>query len=60
LPSRDFRVVTVSKKDTLTKIARDFGASLNAIVEANPGTNVFGLRVGQKLRIPRDPPAAQP
>jgi uncharacterized protein YbbC (DUF1343 family) len=56
-PSGDFRVVTVSKKDTLTKIARDFGVSLNAIVEANPGTNVFNLKVGQQLRIPRGQPS---
>lgn len=46
-------VVTVSRGDTLTKIAQDFRVSLNAIVEANPQTNVFKLKIGQKLRIPR-------
>jgi hypothetical protein len=53
-PTGDFLVVTVSRRDTLTKIARDFGVSFNALVAANPGTNVFDLRVGQKLRIPRN------
>jgi len=55
-PTTTYLVVTVSRGDTLTKIAQDFRVSLNAIVEANPHTNVFELKIGQKLRIPR--PAA--
>jgi uncharacterized protein YbbC (DUF1343 family)/LysM repeat protein len=58
-PAGGFLVVTVSRSDTLTKIARDFGVSFNALVAANPGTNVFDLKVGQKLRIPRDEPSSR-
>ena len=46
-------VITVSKGDTIHKIAKDFGVTLNAIGDANPGTNVLKIKVGQKLRIPR-------
>jgi uncharacterized protein YbbC (DUF1343 family) len=55
-----YHTVIVSRGDTLTKIAQDFGVSLNAIVEANPGTNIFKLKAGQKLRVPRPPPASRP
>jgi uncharacterized protein YbbC (DUF1343 family) len=48
-----FVVITVSKGDTINKIAKDFGVTLNAIADANPGTNVLKIKVGQKLRIPR-------
>jgi LysM repeat protein len=54
-PTTNHLVVTVSRGDTLTKIAQDFRVSLNDIVEANPHTNVFELKVGQKLRVPRPP-----
>jgi LysM repeat protein len=51
-------VVTISRGDTIRKITRDFRVSLSDLAEANPGTNVVKLKVGQKLRIPR--PGAVP
>src|SRR5262249_44337616 len=48
-----FALITVSRGDTIHKIARDFGVTLNEIAEANPGTNVLKIKIGQKLRIPR-------
>src|SRR2546425_2336820 len=46
-------VITVSKGDTAAKIAQDLGVTVSDLAEANPGTNVSRLKVGQKLKIPR-------
>ena len=46
-------VITVSKGDTAAKIAQDLGVTVSDLAEANPGTNVLRLKVGQKLRVPR-------
>jgi len=48
-----FAMITISRGDTIYKIAGDFGVTLNQIAEANPGTNVLKIKIGQKLRIPR-------
>lgn len=48
-----YALITVSKGDTINKIAKDFGVTLNEIADANRGTNVLKIKVGQKLRIPR-------
>jgi LysM repeat protein len=50
-------VITVSKGDTAAKIAQDLGVTVSDLAEANPGTNVSRLKVGQKLKVPR--PAAR-
>jgi len=47
-------VVTVSKGDSAAKIASDFDISASDIAEANPGVNLNRLKVGQKLKIPRE------
>ena len=46
-------VITVSKGDTAAKIAQDLGVTVSGLAEANPGTNVSRLKVGQKLKVPR-------
>jgi uncharacterized protein YbbC (DUF1343 family) len=46
-------VITVSKGDTINRIARDFGVTVSDIADANYGTNILNPKVGQKLRIPR-------
>ena len=46
-------VITVSKGDTAAKIAQDLGVTVSDLAEANPGTNVSRLKVGQKLKVPR-------
>jgi len=49
-------VITVSKGDTAAKIAQDLGVTVSDLAEANPGTNVSRLKVGQKLKVPRPGP----
>lgn len=43
---------TVEPGDSLFKIAKATGSSVNAIIKANPGINPQNLEVGQKLCIP--------
>jgi uncharacterized protein YbbC (DUF1343 family) len=50
-------IVTVSKGDSAGKIASDFDISASDIAEANPGVNLNKLKIGQKLKIPREQPA---
>ena len=47
-------IITVSNGDSATKIAQDLGISASDIAEANPGVNLNRLKVGQKLKIPRE------
>jgi uncharacterized protein YbbC (DUF1343 family) len=49
-----FVTITVSKGDSAGKIADDFGISASDIAEANPNVNLNKLKVGQKLKIPRN------
>jgi LysM repeat protein len=49
-----FVIITVSKGDSAGKIADDFGISASDIAEANPNVNLNKLKVGQKLKIPRN------
>lgn len=44
---------TVAAGDTLSKIARKFGTSLDAIQAENPGVTPTSLKIGQKIRLPR-------
>jgi len=46
--------ITVTRGDSPAKIANDFGISASDIAEANPGVNLNRLKVGQKLKIPRN------
>ncbi|HIT05652.1 MAG TPA: LysM peptidoglycan-binding domain-containing protein [Candidatus Scybalocola faecipullorum] len=43
---------TIVKGDTLYKLSRLYGVSLDAIFEANPNTDVYNLAIGQKICIP--------
>ena len=52
-PSPAPLIITVSRGDTVTRIARDFGVTVSDIALANPGLNVDQIKVGQKLNIPR-------
>ncbi len=55
-PSGALRHYTVRKKDTLSKIARAHGVSLQAMVQANPNINPDKLKVGQVINLPAAPP----
>lgn len=44
---------TIAAGDNLSKIARKFNVKLDAIEAENPGLDPRGLKVGQKIRIPR-------
>ncbi|MEO1856545.1 MAG: LysM peptidoglycan-binding domain-containing protein [Rubritalea sp.] len=43
---------TVAKGDSLSKIARKHGVSLNALMAANSGINPNKLRIGQTVNLP--------
>jgi LysM repeat protein len=48
----------IVQNDTFTSIAKRFGVSVKAIVDANPNVNPARLQIGQKIVIPA--PAAAP
>lgn len=50
----DEGVYTIKAGDTLGRLARAFGVSLDAIESANPGIDPNRLRVGQKIRMPQN------
>jgi uncharacterized protein YbbC (DUF1343 family) len=52
-PGKPSHRITIRRGDTLTKIAADFGVSISAIVDANPGLDADRIQVGQELIIPR-------
>lgn len=43
---------TVAAGDGLSKIARKFGTSVDAILAENPGLNPTKLHIGQKIKLP--------
>jgi LysM repeat protein len=43
---------TVAAGDTLSKIARKFGTSVDSLQAENPGLDSKSLKVGQKVRLP--------
>ena len=46
------RVYTVRRGDTLSKIAREEGVGLGAILRANPGLDPDVIQVGQEIVLP--------
>lgn len=44
---------TIGAGDTLAKVAKKFGVSLDAVLAENPGIEPSRLRVGQKIKVPR-------
>jgi len=51
--AREPMIIVISRGDSVDKIAKDLGITVSDIAEANPGTNVTRLKVGQAIRIPR-------
>lgn len=47
-----YRIHTVVRGDTLSKLARDYGSAVDTIATANSIANPDLIRVGQVLRIP--------
>jgi hypothetical protein len=43
----------IESGDTLTKIAKQFGVTINSLLDANPGFNPSRMKVGQVILIPR-------
>ncbi len=46
---------TIQAGDTFGKLARDYGVTLSAILDANPTVNPNRLQIGQKVVIPESP-----
>lgn len=59
-PAPTGNVYTVVKGDTLTKIAKQFGTTIEAIAKANNIANVNLINIGQKLTIPSATNQVQP
>lgn len=49
----DSRVHVVQPGETPSSIARRYGVSVQALLEANPGLEPRRMRIGQKINIPR-------
>lgn len=47
-----FRTHEVQPGETLSRIARRYRTTVQALMEANPGIDPHRLRIGQKLRLP--------
>ncbi len=47
-----FSYYTVKPKETVYRIAKNFGISQNELIRMNPKIRVEGLKAGQKIRIP--------
>lgn len=48
----DFIIHKVRKKETLYRISRDYGVSLQELYDANPGLTEK-LRIGQQIKVPK-------
>ncbi len=46
------RIYRIQSGDTLTRVAREFGVSLNDLMDANPDTDPNRLQIGQEIVIP--------
>jgi LysM repeat protein len=46
-------VYEIKTGDTLEKIAKEHGSSIEAILEANPGIDARRLQIGQRIEIPK-------
>lgn len=49
---------TIVKGDTLYKLSRFYGVSLESIFDANPDADIYHLAIGQKICIPINQPSA--
>ncbi len=60
IPFQGPMVYAVQPGDTLYLISKKFGASLDSLLQSNPGVNPANLIIGMKLFIPVDPEAIYP
>ena len=47
------RIYVVKKGDSLYKIAKENGITVNELMRANPYVNVYNMQVGEEICIPR-------
>jgi LysM repeat protein len=60
-PEPAARTYTIQKGDTYYSIGREFGVSMQALIDANPGVEPTRLQLGQTINIPpASAPAAEP
>lgn len=52
LPEPTFIVYTVRRGDSLWSISRQFGVTIQNIVDANPGINPDSIQYGEKIKVP--------
>ena len=52
LPEPTYIVYTVRRGDSLWSISRQFGVTIQNIVDANPGINPDSIQYGQKVMVP--------
>lgn len=50
--NRGYFYYTIKKGDTIYKIVNEFGGSIQQVLVANPGIQIYNLRVGQKIVVP--------
>ena len=59
VPSTDGTYVSLKKGDTVTGICKKYEVELTDLVNANPGVDIAGLQIGDKLFIPGSGALAQ-
>lgn len=52
-PSGETSIYNIKSGDTLSKVAKEFGVSLSALMAANPTVNPNRLQIGQPIVIPQ-------
>lgn len=50
--NRGFFYYTIKNGDTIYKIVNEFGGSIQQVLVANPGLQIYNLKVGQKIIVP--------
>lgn len=48
------RIYVVKRGDSLYKIAKENGITVNELMRANPYVNVYNMQVGEEICIPRN------
>ena len=47
-----YDIYTIGPGDSVYTIARKFGTTINRILTANPGLQIYNLRIGQRITVP--------
>lgn len=50
--NRGYFYYTIKQGDTIYKIVNEFGGSIGQVLVANPGLQIYNLKVGQKIIVP--------